>query len=32
MEVFELRTEVQANYFTGSYQVLKAQEDLSSSF
>ena len=32
MEVFELGAEVQANYFTGSYQVLKTQENLSSSF
>jgi hypothetical protein len=31
MEVFELGTKVQANYFTGSYHVLTTQEDLSSS-
>jgi hypothetical protein len=32
LEVFELGTEAQVNYFTGSYQVLTKQEDLSSSF
>jgi hypothetical protein len=30
MEVFQLGTEVQANYFTDSYHVLTTQEDLSS--